>query len=409
MSDKPPLPTGLALTPLDPVFRECPHKYLDLLRAEDPVHRDTILGRRFLTKADDVRTVLADRSFSVDPRKAPPGSYQRSLAIGDGPPEAFTPSMLHLDDPEHKRIRDLVSQAFNQRSIDAYRPRISAIAEELLDGLSGRESFDLVAEFASPFPIIVIAGMLGVDARDMAQFKRWTDALSQAFNPARTDDETAQFRAAQMDIASYFIRAAKARRQKRGNDLVSALVWAEESGTTLSETDIAITCNLLLSAGNLTMTDLIGNGVLTLLNHPAELAKFRADPDRAPKIVEEILRYDSPVAQTARIALQPRVIGGMQIEAGESVTASFLAAGHDPARHADPHRFDIERADTTHYAFGGGAHYCLGAPLARAEAQIGLSLLFARFPQLRLDPEHAIVHKKVPVFNGLQALWVRPS
>lgn len=409
MSDDSPLPTGLSLTPLDPVFRECPHKYLDRLRAEDPVHRDTVLGRWFLTNADDVRALLADRSFSVDPRKAPPGSYQRRLAVGDGPPEAFMPSMLHLDDPEHKRIRGLVSQAFNQRSIDGYRPRITAIAEELLDGLSGRESFDVVAEFASPLPIIVIAEMLGVDASDMPQFKLWSDALSQAFNPARTDEETMQLRTAQMDLANYFIRAAHVRRQKRGNDLVSALVWAEESGTTLSEADIAITCNLLLAAGNLTTTDLIGNGVLALINHPAELAKFRADPSLAPKVVEEILRYDPPVAQSGRIALHPCTIGGTEVQTGESITASLLAAGRDPARHADPHRFDIERADTTHSAFGGGAHFCLGAPLARAEAQIGLSLLFARFPALRLDPAHAVEHKKVPVFNGLQALWVRPS
>jgi cytochrome P450 len=409
MSDDLPLPTGLQLTALDPVFRERPHEYLDRLRSEDPIHRDNVLGRRFVTGFDDARSILSDRSLSNDPRKAPPSSYHRRLAIGDAPIESVAPSMLHLDDPEHKRIRGLVSQAFNQRSVDAFRPRITAIAEELLDKLEGRDSFDVIAEYASPLPIIVIAEMLGVDAKDMAQFKRCSDALSQVFNPARTPEESMELGAAQRDLDNYFMQAADARRRQRGDDLVSALVWAEESGTKLNEHDIAITCNLLLVAGNLTTTDLIGNGVLALLKNPDQLAKFRAEADLAPKAVEEILRYDPPVAQSGRITLQPCVVGGTEIKGGESVSVSLLAAGHDPARHSDPHRFDIERADTSHHAFGGGAHYCLGAPLARAEAQIALRLLFERFPGLCLDSQHAIEHKRAPVFNGLKALWVRSA
>jgi cytochrome P450 len=170
-----------------------------------------------------------------------------------------------------------------------------------------------------------------------------------------------------------------------------------------------LSCNLLLVAGNLTTTDLIGNGVLALLSYPDQLAKLRAHPELAPHAVEEMLRYDPPVAQTSRVALDSLEIGGTEVQVGEVMTVSILAAGRDPARYAEPHRFNIERPDTSHLAFGGGAHFCLGAPLARAEAQIAIPLLFERFPRLRLDPQHPIEHKGAPVFNGLTALRVRSA
>src|SRR5262249_31717357 len=215
--------------------------------------------------------------------------------------------------------------------------------------------------------------------------------------------------AAGQELDGYFARAIDARRGRRSDDLISLLVAAEEAGDRLSGREIAITCNLLLIAGNLTTTDLIGNGVLALLKHPDQLAKLSAHPELVPNAVEEILRCDPPVVQTGRLALEPFEIGGLEVKAGEAITASIFAAGHDPARHSDPHRFEIERADTSHLAFGGGAHFCLGAPLARAEAQIAIPLLFERFPSLRLDPQHAIEHKRVPAFNGLTALWVRSA
>ena len=408
MSNKQPLPSGLQLTALDPVFRERPHEYLDRLRAEDPVHRDTELGRLFLTRFEDVKAVVSNRSLSVDLRKAPDTGLRRAI-MRNLPPEDFEPSMLRLDDPDHKRLRGLVSQAFNQRSVDALRPRIRAIANELLDALAGRDSFDVVAEYAAPLPIIVIAEMLGVDASDLEQFKRWSDARSQIFNPARTPEQSAELAAAGRGLNDYFARAVDGRRRQCSTDLISALVAAEEAGDRLTLREIVITCNLLLVAGNLTTTDLIGNGLLALLNHPDQLSKLRAHTDLVTNAIEEILRYDPPVAQTGRLALKPLEIGGMKVQESEVITASLLAAGYDPARHSHPHLFDIERADTSHLAFGGGAHYCLGAPLARAEAQIAIPLIFERFPSLYLDQPHAIEHKRVPVFNGLKALRVRAA
>jgi cytochrome P450 len=409
MSDDQRLPTGLQLTALDPVFREHPHDYLDRLRAEDPVHRDAELGRLFLTRFEDVREVVSNRSLSVDPRKAPPDSYHRRAVIGNMTSEAFKPTMLHLDDPGHKRIRALVTQAFNQRSVDAFRPRIREVARELLDALTRRDSFDVIAEYAALLPIIAIAEMLGVDPNDMEQFKQWSEALTQLFNPARTSRQSAELAAAQQGLNAYFRSKADARRHKRGADIVSALVSAEESGERLTQSEITLTCNLLLVAGNVTTTNLIGNGALALLNHPDQLARLLEHPKLVPNAIEEILRYDPPVAQTSRVAVEPLVIGRMEVHAGEIITASLLAAGHDPSRHSDPHHFDIERADTSHFAFGGGAHYCVGAPLARAESQVAIPLLFERFPGIRLETRHAIEHKPVPVFNALKALWVRAA
>jgi cytochrome P450 len=403
-----PLPTDLELSAIDPIFREHPHDRLDRLRTEDPVHLDAALGRLFLTRFEDMRVVLADRSLSKDPRKAPDTPRARAL-MGDVPLEAFEPSMLNLDDPDHKRLRGLVSQAFNQRSVDAWRPRIRAIAEALLDALADRGSFDVIAEFAAPLPIIVIAEMLGVDPGDMTQFKRWSDARAQFFNPVRSPEQTAELRAAREGLNDYFARAIETRRGRRDDDLISMLVAAEEAGDRLSAREIVITCNLLLIAGNLTTTDLIGNSVLALLRHPDQLAKLCAHPELMPNAVEEMLRYDPPVVLVGRFALEPQEIAGRKVDAGHRLTCSLLAAGHDPARHSNPHGFDIERVDTTHLAFGGGAHYCLGAPLARAEAQIAIAALFERFPWLRLDPQHAVERKRALVFNGLETLWVHAA
>jgi len=225
----------------------------------------------------------------------------------------------------------------------------------------------------------VIAEMLGVDARDFVQFKRWSDARSQVFNIARTTEQTAELELARQALQDYFARAIDERRGRRGSDLVSALVSVYEAGDRLTEREIVITCDLLLIAGNLTTTDLIGNGVLALLRHPDQLAKLRARPELVPNAIEEILRCDPPVVQTGRLAVEPLEVGGSEVRAGEVMTASLVAAGHDPARHSDPHRFDVERADTSHLAFGGGAHFCLGAPLRARRGADRLTLAVRAF------------------------------
>lgn len=401
---KPPVPTGLAISALNPVFRETPHVILDQLRAEEPVHKDRQFDRVVLTRYNDVASVVGDRTMYVDPRKSRPGSFARMAQNID---ENYQPSMLNMDDPDHKRLRGLVTQGFNLRSVEAMRPRIEAIAAELLEDLAKKPSFDIIEDYAGPFPTIVIAEMLGINPADQKDFKRWSDELVHSFNPIRTPAQTESLLHAQKSLHDYLLGVVNDRRENRGTDLVSGLVAAHQDGEQLSEGEIVSTVNLLLAAGNITTTDLIGNGVLALLRNPDQLRKLRDNPSLARNAIEEMLRFDPPVVSTGRTAPADIEVGGVGVAAGQSMNLSILAANHDPAIHQNPDKFDIERADTRHFAFGGGLHFCLGAPLARAEAQIAIPMLFARFPNLRLDPTHTIEHKPAPVFNGLKDLWVR--
>jgi cytochrome P450 len=406
VTDRIPVPTGAALTALDPTFRENPHEYLDYLRLTEPVHQDREFDRAMLTRAQDISSILNDSTLSSDPRKSRPGSFSR---IQLGVDETFKPSMLQMDDPDHKRLRDLVSKAFSQRSVESMRGRIVEIASRLLDEIADSSTFDVMEAYAKPLPTIVIAEMLGVDETDHRDFKRWSDAQGYLFSPARTAEQQTRLEWGRDALRNYLAEMVTKRRKDRGTDLISTLIEAEEEGENLSEAEIIDVCHFLLLAGNMTTTDLIGNGVLALLRHPSELAKLLAQPDLVRNAVEEVLRYDSPVVTTTRITPTSRQIAGCPVAAGQTITASLLAANYDPSVHPDPRRFDIERADKRHHSFGGGAHFCLGAPLARAEAQIAIPLIFTRFPKLRLMADFTPVRKTSPSFNGLESLWVETS
>jgi cytochrome P450 len=398
------VPTGLEVTVIDETFRNRPHERFDVLRALDPVHHDTMLGRVLLTRAADVAAVLKDRDLSVDGRKAAPDSIvQRFLSAQD---RDAPRSMLVLDDPDHGRLRRLVTRAFNGRAIEAMRPEVARIAEELLDAVAGEAEFDLIESYASPLPIIVIAAMLGVDPADRGDFRRWSKGLANVFTPIRPPEVLAALKANADELTAYFERAVADRRERPRTDLISALIAAEENGDRLTTTEIVTMCNLLLLAGNLTTTDLIGNTVLALLEHPDQRARVQADPGRIADAVEETLRCDPPVVQSARIPLTDIDVGGVPVPATSFMTAFLMAAGQDPALHADPLKFDIDRLDKTHFAFGGGVHFCLGAPLARAEAQIAVDRLLARFPALALAGK-PIERNISAAFNGVKELWVR--
>jgi cytochrome P450 len=398
------LPTGLQLTVMDDVFRETPHRHLDVLRTRDPVHQDKQLNRLVLTRAVDVADVLKDRSHSVDRNSAAPGSFAAMVLAQSDLGE--TPSMLFLDDPKHKRLRSLVTQAFNARAVEAIRPHIAEIADSLLDALEGKVEFDLIEAYASPLPVIVIAEMLGVDPADRAQFRRWSKGTAQSFNPVKTPEMVAALKANAEALSAYFQRAIDDRRENPRADLISAMLAAELDGDRLSDAEIVVMCNLLLVAGNVTTTDLIGNAVNALLSNPAQLAKIKADPTRLLDAVEETLRFDPPVSQALRTVTTDREVAGVALTAGSSVMPMLIAAGHDPALHADPHNFDLDRTDKSHFAFGGGAHFCLGAPLAKAEAEIAIARLFARYPDLARAGAPG-PRNMAPAFNGFSALRVR--
>ncbi len=397
-----PVPTGAALTALDPAFREDPHPILEALRRREPVHHDAQLKRWVLTRHDDVAAVLRDRAHSVDPRKGAPDTYASTFLLPNLPQD---PSIVFLDPPDHTRLRGLVSKAFSPRAIEAMAPRIQAIADQLLDAVAGDEGFDVIASFAVPLPIEVICEMLGVDAERREDFKRWSDAFVLAFDPMLTDEGRQRMQTGLAELAAYFEAAVGERRASPKNDLIGGLVAAEENGQKLTTREIVSMCSLLLAAGNLTTTDLIGNGVLTLLRHPDELAKLRADPSLIKNAVEEILRFESPLVQATRILGRELVLPETTIPAGQTVITMTAAANRDPTAYPDPHRFDIGRADTHHHAFGGGPHFCLGAPLARLEAQIALGTLVRRFPKLRLA-DAPLTWRRFPAFRAVETLRV---
>jgi len=408
MSDEPVqeasnrVPTGIELTALDPAFRTDPHPVLARLREREPVHYDNVIKRWVLTRHDDIERVLRDRTTAVDGRKANEGTYMRMFAAkGDR-----EPSMLMLDAPDHTRLRALVSKAFTARRVEFLAPRICEIINDLLDVVTGRESFDLIEAFAGPLPVIVIAEMLGVDPADRDDFKRWSDLTAMFFNPLPTDVQRGAVGNARKELDAYLRHAIAGHRADPREDLISAMIAVEEAGDQLNDDEIVTMCSLLLAAGNVTTTDLIGNGVWTLLRHPDQLQKLRDEPALIKNAVEEMLRFESPVVQTTRMPMHDLNIGGYPVRRGESIFMSLAAANRDPAAYHEPDRFDITRTDVHHHSFGGGAHFCLGAPLARLEAQLAIAAVVQRFPKLRLA-EEPLEWRALPGFRGLARLRVQ--
>lgn len=351
---------------------------------------------------EEVAALLRDPAWRKDPAGANPGPYTEVIA-------AQMPSMLFMDDPDHRRVRGLLSRAFSRRATESLRPRVEEIAGDLLEGMAQRGApVELIGEFASPLPIIVIAEILGVDPADRADFKRWSDDLALQFNPLLDAEDAARVASSFEAIHGYLGDAVERRRRAPGDDLISALIAVQdEDGERLSDDEMVRVLRLLLAAGNITTTDLIGNGVHLLLRHPDQLAALVADPSLVPQAVEEILRYEPPVVATDRIAPEGATVAGCPVAHGEWVMPVLVTANRDPAAHEDPDRFDIHRPDVRHVSFGGGAHHCLGAPLARLEAQVALARLIERFPRMRLAaPDEPARRRYTPGFQGLAALPV---
>jgi cytochrome P450 len=409
MSDQPAdsLPKGMQLTPFDPNFRDHPYEVLRSVRERAPVMHDDQFNRWYVTRFDDVRAVLRDKDMSADPRKANPNSFVAKIAAMGGTLNSSAPqSMLFMDDPDHRRLRGLVNKAFTLKAVEALRPRVREIADELLAKIETNE-FDLMASFAGVLPVIVIAEMLGIDPADRASFRHWSEvSVAAFFNPFRTPEQGNAAAQAQVELDEYFRNMIAVRRAEPRADLISDMVQAEEEGSHMTDAEIVTQCNLLLIAGNVTTTDLIGNGVKALLDHPQELAKLRARPELINNAIEEILRYDSPVTNSGRNVQRELSMRGCPMSLGDSITVSLAAANHDPEANPNPERFDIERADIQHQSFGGGKHTCLGAPLARVEAQEGITALLKRFPDLQPSPR-GLKYRTIPSFRGLSEYWLQ--
>ncbi|OJZ73663.1 cytochrome [Mycobacterium paraffinicum] len=334
---------------------------------------------------------------------------KRQAEAGTAPPRQGPPGFLFLDPPDHTRLRRLVSKAFAPKVVSGLEPDIRSLVDGLLDRVAEQGRFDVVEDFAYPLPVAVICRLLGVPLDDEPQFSRASALLAQALDPFSTITGVPPAVANERQQAGAWLRAyfhglIERRRSQPGDDLLSGLIAVEESGDQLTEDEIVATCNLLLIAGHETTVNLIGNAVLAMLRSPGEWTALGADSGRASAIVEETLRYDPPVQLVGRIALADMAIGGAEVPAGDVMMLLLAAAHRDPAEFDRPDTFDPGRTPLRHLGFGRGAHYCLGAPLARLEAGVALSAIAARFPDARLDSEPE--YKANVTLRGLSRLMV---
>ena len=391
--------TRVEFNPFLPEFIENPFPIYHRLRSEDPVH-ESPMGFWVLTRYDDVAGMLRDARFG---RKG----FDTLLQARFGE-AGFDLSMLFRDPPDHTRLRALVSKAFTPRVVEEMRGRIQEIVDALLDRAQDVGRMDVIADLAYPLPLIVICEMLGVPTENRDLFRRWSvdiarslDAIALPTEPEVIERGTA----ARHALADYFRGLIAERRRRPKADLLSDLIAAEEQGDKLTEGELMATVLLLFVAGHETTVNLIGNGTLALLRHPVELRALRADPGLIGSAVEELLRYDGPVQRTGRMPNTDVALGGRTIPKGALVLGLIGAANRDPAHFPDPDRLDITRGDNRHLAFGWGIHFCLGAPLARLEAQIAILALVRRLPRLALATAR-LEWRRASTLRGLTALPV---
>ena len=374
--------TGVSFNPLSVQLRQDPYPAYARLRSKDPIHRSELIKGWVLTRHADVTSVLRDPRFSADQDKN--GNQQINMDEAGPYYRWFDKTLLAIDPPDHTRLRSLASKAFTPRAIERLRPRIAEIVNELLDRVESKGGMDVIRDLAYPLPVIVIAEMLGVPPEDRDKFKHWSDDIGEGLEPILTPDQLRRANKSVVAAGDYIRGIIRQRRQDPRDDLVSALVAVEEQGDRLSEDELLAMLVLLLAAGNETTTNLIGNGLLALLRNPGELRRLQEDHSLIENGIEELLRYDSPVQMTGRVALEDLEIAGRPIKKGEFCATILGAANRDPAVFPDPDRLDVGRTGLRHVSFGMGVHYCLGAPLARAEGQIAFDILLDRMPHLRL-------------------------
>ena len=392
--------SGVVYNPLSARMAQDPYPEYAALRERSPVHRSRLLNAWVFSRYADVDTVLRDhRRFSNDPAKRSLTRRQHAMVPA---PDDYT--MLLLDPPDHTRLRALVNKAFTRRAVNALEPQIRGLVNSLLDEVDPA-GFDLMEAVANPLPVIVISEMLGVPPEDRARFRVWSNRRARLIEPTISASERKAASEAGQALGEYFRPIIRTRRAEPENDIVSALVQAEEEGDVLTAQEVLNMLRLLLIAGNETTTNLIGNGMLALLRNPDELERLRADPDLIPGAVEELLRFDSPVQTDFRGALEDCEVNGAPVRRGENIVLLIGAANRDPAAFEEPDRLDVGRSEGSHISFGRGIHHCIGAPLARLEGRVVLEVLLERFASMRLLDERPVYRGGV-VLRGLESLPV---
>ncbi len=392
---------------LDPAVLADPYPLYRHLREEDPVHWDPYLHAWVITRYDDVVTVLTH--FSAD--RTPSPEFFEALGAAQFTPVAhvMVKQMLFLDPPAHSRLRKLAAPAFMPARVRPLRHHIQKIAGRLIDDVLARGTgrMEMLRDFAEPLPAIVTAEMLGVPVEDHRKLKEWSATFAGILgNFQHNPDELERILDAVDRLTAYFEEAILQRRQQPRDGLVQALMSSEVDGDRLTDEEIIANCIITMVGGQETTTNLIANGILSLLRNPEQLARLRAQPQIISDAVEELLRYESPTQHTARVAPGDFVLGDKQMKKGQAVIAVLAAGNRDPQRFPDPDRLTLDRPDNRHLAFGWAAHFCFGAPLARLEAQIAFETVLRRFARLDLT-EDELTWRENLALRGLKALPLR--
>jgi hypothetical protein len=393
-------------------FMEDPYPLLHRLRQEDPVHWSDSIGGWILTRYDDMVTTFKDTShYSNEGRLGKAVAYlpaESRAEFKTFEDHYAQKSLIHSDPPDHTRFRGLITKAFTPRVVEAMRPRMQEIVNELLDRVQPSGQMDVIQDLAIPLPVTVLSEIMGVPKSDVHLFKGWADDLL-AFQGVNKPAVEILRRSqnAIVGIRAYLGELLKDKRRRPGEDLLSELAAAESEGDKLSEAELLNSCITLLVAGHETTTSLIGNGLYTLLRYPDQWQLLQDDRSLLTSAMEEMLRYESPVARQPRLMKQDAEMGGKQLRQEEMVFQMLNAANRDPAYFDDPDRFDIRREKNRHIAFGLGIHFCVGATLARTEGQIVFSTVMERLPEIRLVGEKPDWDLQKPNSRMLKALPVR--
>lgn len=397
--------------PIDPRVRKDPYPYYEVLRREAPVHQ-IVPGLPFyaLSRYDDVvfalhnPQIFSSTAFREILQQPPAGALAGNQAALSGHRVFLTPMLISVDPPDHAPMRQIVNRGFTPRRIRELEPRIREITAQYLDKALAAGRMDVIADFAIPIPVTVIAELLGVEPARRDEFKHWSDAIVFGLSGVSGEYRAEDVRRAADDMAEFFDRIADERRRNPRDDLISRIVAAEE-GEVLTTDEVMSFAVLLLIAGNETTTNLIGSAMKALLHNPDALARVQADPSRIPAMLEETLRYESPIQGVPRLVMQDVEIAGTAIRKDSRVMVLMASANRDERRFPDPNRFDIDRNAKDHVAFGHGIHFCLGAALARLEGRVAFEALLARARDFELLTEDILPHDSLLV-RGPKALEI---
>lgn len=416
-------------------IRSNPYPFYEQLRSQDPVHWDEELGFWVLSHYSDIDSLYTDERFSR--AQGLMRGFQRlsetEQQIAEPVYHSFSQTVFYADPPYHTHLRGLMNHAFTPRRVERLRPYIQKIVNELLEVAQAQAEMDVIRDLAYPLPVMVIAELLGLPAKDRSRFKKWSDDLFAILGTVRNKPSDLLERAAQSldEMTEYVKDLSHTRREQPEDDLLTALlsvtegeglacphphgsssrhamgemIGEQKTSSSLTEEELVANINILLSTGHETTTHLIGNGLLALIQHREQLEKLQAQPALLASAIDEMLRYDNPVQITYRSALEDANIKGKLIRKGDLVNSIIGSANRDPERFTHPNRFDINRSEGRHLGFGIGIHFCIGAPLVRLEAEIVFETILRRFPKIGLATE-TLEWQEHPIFRGLKSLLV---